>query len=111
MSEILIRRRARTQAATIGTTTASASSLRTDDVAAGVVFVAAITATATLTIYAAPSADAAFVPLVAADGSPSTIDIGTTPAAYPLPPETRGAHLLRLVSVADIGSVVVSMTS
>ena len=111
MSEVLIRRRARTQSATIGTSTASASTLRVDDVAAGVVFVAAITATATLTIYAAPSADAAFVPLVAADGSPSTIDIGTMPAAYPLPPETRGAHLLRLVSMAGIGTATVTMTS
>lgn len=111
MSEILIRRRARTQAATIGTSTASATTLRVDDVAAGIVFVAAITATTTVTLHAAPSADAAFVPLVAADGSPSTLDIGTTPAAYPLPPETRGAHLLRLVSVADIGTATVSMTS
>lgn len=111
MSEILIRRRARTQAATIGTSTSTASTLRVDDVAAGIVFVPAITATTTLVVYAAPSADAAFVPLVAADGSLSTIDIGTGAAAYPLPAETRGAHLLRLVCVAGIGTAAVSMTS
>lgn len=111
VSEILIRRRGRRQDVTIGTSTSTASTLRVDDVAAGIVFVAAITATATLTLYAAPSADAGFLPLMAADGSPSTIDIGPAPAAYSLPPETRGAHLLRLVSDADIGTATVSMTS
>lgn len=112
MSEIVIRRRARAQAVTIGTSTASASTLRMDDMAAGTLHVVGLsTAVASIALWAAPAPDGPYAAVMAADGS--AVEITTTtalPACYALPDAVHGLHWLRLLADADVGTAVVTIT-
>lgn len=108
----MIRRRGRSQICTIGTTTSTASTIRTDDMAAGTLHVTGLsTAVASIELWAAAAPDGPYAALMSADGS--AVEITTTtaqPACYALPDAVHGLHWLRLVADADVGTAAASIT-
>ena len=112
MSEIVIRRRARLQICTIGTSTSTATTIRTDDMAAGTLHVVGLsTAVTSIALWAAPTRDGPYTALMSADGS--AIEITTTtaqPGCYTLPDAVHGLHWLKLVADADVGTASATIT-
>jgi hypothetical protein len=106
VSEIRILRRGRVNAATVGTTTSSSSTIRLDDMAAATVYVSdADTAATTISVWAAAGPGDAFVPLVGTDGSDVLITLNTAGSrAYSLPTAVAGARFIRLVADSEIGT-------
>jgi len=106
VSEIRILRRGRVQAATVGTTTSTSSTVRVDDMAAATVYVSdADTAATTISVWAAAGPEDAFLPLVGTDGSDVSIALSTAGSrAYTLPAAVGSARFIRLVADSDIGT-------
>lgn len=103
---VITQRKARRQAATISTSSATASTVRFDDVAAGVLVLGGLsTAVAAIVLWASDTQGGPYGPLRAADGSPVAITTSTTSVScHVLPDAVRGCHWLRLVSDADPGT-------
>jgi hypothetical protein len=106
VSELKTLRRGRVQGVTVGTSSSSSSTIRLDDMASGVVYLAgAATAATTLQVWASVSPDDTYLPLQAADGSDVVVSLNTTESrAYVLPSAVGTARFIRLVSDADIGT-------
>ena len=103
---VIIERKARRQAATISTSSATACTVRFDDMAAGVLVLSGLsTAVAAVVLWASDTQGGPYGPLRAADGSPVAITTSTTSVScHVLPDTVRGSHWLRLVSDADPGT-------
>ena len=106
MSEIRILRRGRVNAATVGTTTSSSSTVRVDDMTAGVLYVAsAATSATTISVWAAEAPDGVYLPLQDAAGGDVEIALNTAAdCAYTLPAAVGSARFIRLVADSDIGT-------
>jgi len=114
MSEIKIKRRARTIALTIGTATADATSLRLDDMAGGVISVGTIaTAASTLQLYGATSEAGEYRRVYGSDGAAADITLAPSTSAgqvYSLPDAVYALPFVKIVSgstaATAIGAVV-----
>lgn len=105
--------RALEQAVTIAPAANDASAVLFADMVAGVVHVAGVTASATVTVYASPDG-VTFAPVYGSDGSPATLVIPQTGGAVVMPDAVRPLRFMKLVSDADLGtaaSVIVSVKS
>lgn len=99
--------------ATIGTSTATSTTLRVGDTAGGAVIVSGITATATVTVYGSPD-DATFSPVYGFDGTLATMTLAADGGAVALPDAVYPLRFVKLVSDTGLGtaaSVVVSFKS
>lgn len=114
MSEMRIRRSSKVQAATVGTSTASASAIDFGGMAGGLLsFEHEPTTEATaLSLYSSSAADGPFYELRDRDGVALSITLSTsTGVAYCLPFEVAGAEWLRIVSSATLGTANVARVS
>ena len=107
MSETRIRRSAQVSTATVGTSTADASSILMAGMAGGVLSFESAPATAAtaLTFYAADAAGGPFVQLHDNAGAAVTVKLTTTTGvAYALPWEIAGCDTVRIVSDVALGT-------
>lgn len=105
MSEPKIRRKYKALPITLTTATASATTIRLDDVAGGAIFIgthATSSASQTLQLWGATATDAAvFGRVYSADGSAADITLTpstVTPQVYSLPDAAYGLGAVRVVS-------------
>lgn len=102
MAEPKIRRKFKSLPITLTTATASATTIRWDDVAGGALFLGTVsTASTTLQLWGSATVDGSWGRVYAADGSAAdiTLDPSTvTPQVYSLPDAAYGVGALRIVS-------------
>lgn len=113
MSEPKIRRKYRAVPITLSTATASATTLRLDDVAGGALFMGTCsTNAATLQLWGATSVDGTFGRLYGADGVASNMTLSpsiTEGRVYNLPDAAYGVGALKIVA-GDTHSTSASAT-
>ncbi len=113
MSDRTISHSTRNAGVTVGTATASCTTLLMADMAAGVVHVEGVTGTHTLSVFVS-SDGATFVPLYDQDGQPATVAVPASGGACVMPDAVYPLRFLKLVSNTNMGtaaSVVVSFKS
>ena len=113
MSESTLTHRTRNADVTASTATASCTTLLMADVAAGMVHVAGVTSTHTLTIYGSGDG-VTFVPLYGHDGQAATVAVPASGGACVLPDAVYPLRFVKLVSNTDMGTaaaVVLSLKS
>lgn len=97
-----IRRKYKAVPITLTTATASATTLRWDDVAGGALYMGTVsTSAATLQLWASTTVDGNWGRVYAADGSAADITLApstTQPRVYSLPDAAYGVGALRIVS-------------
>lgn len=97
-----IRRKYKAVPITLTTATASATTLRWDDVAGGALYMGTVsTGAATLQLWASTTVDGNWGRVYAADGSAADITLApstTQPRVYSLPDAAYGVGALRIVS-------------
>ena len=102
MSDQKIRRKYKSLPITLTTATASATTLRWDDVAGGALYMGTVsTSAATLQLWASTSVDGNWGRVYAADGSAADITLAPSasqPRVYSLPDAASGVGALRIVS-------------
>ena len=102
MSDQKIRRKYKSLPITLTTATASATTLRWDDVAGGALNMGTVsTSAATLQLWASTSVDGNWGRVYAADGSAADITLAPSasqPRVYSLPDAAYGVGALRIVS-------------
>lgn len=102
MSDQKIRRKYKSLPITLTTATASATTLRWDDVAGGALYMGTVsTSAATLQLWASTTVDGNWGRVYAADGSAADITLApsaTQPRVYSLPDAAYGVGALRIVS-------------
>lgn len=102
MADPKIRRKFKAVPITLTTATASATTLRWDDVAGGALFMGTVaTNAATLQLWASTAVDGNWGRVYAADGSAADITLApsaTQPRVYNLPDAAYGVGALRIVS-------------
>lgn len=103
---VRLKRSTRSQAATIGTATSSATAVRIEDAAGGVVIVGPLTASLSVTIYSGAS-DGSVAALVDG-GVVQTLPLAasTAPASYALPEPVFASRYLRLVATGETACTV-----
>lgn len=114
MSEMRIRRSSKVQAATVGTSTASASAIDCQGMSGGLLaFEQEIpTAATALSLYSSSAAAGPFYEMRDSSGVALSITLSTsTGVAYCLPFEVAGAEWLRIVSSATLGTANVARVS
>lgn len=113
MAEAKLTHKTRNVDITVGTSVATSTSLPCGDVAAGVVLVGGVTASATFTIHG--SADGqTFAPVFDAGGSAATFVVQADGGAVAMPDAVYGLKHLKLTSSVDLGTaaaVVVMLKS
>ncbi len=113
MSESTLSHRTRNVDIVVTTSVSSSTSLPCGDVAAGVVIIGGVTASATFTVHG--SADGlTFAPVFDAGGSAATLVVPADGGAVVLPDAVYGLKHLKLTSSSDLGTaaaVVVSLKS
>jgi hypothetical protein len=113
VAEAKLTHKTRNVSVTVGTSVTTSTSLPCGDVAAGVVLVGGVTASATFTIHG--SADGqTFAPVFDAGGSAATLVVPADGGAVAMPDAVYGLKHLKLTSSVDIGTaaaVVVSLKS
>lgn len=102
MSEPKIRRKYKSLPITLTTATASATTIRWDDVAGGSLYMGTVVTNAsTLQLWASTAVDGNWGRVYAADGSAADITLApstTQPRVYSLPDAAYGVGALRIVS-------------
>lgn len=102
MSDQKIRRKYKSLPITLTTATASATTLRWDDVAGGALYMGTVsTSAATLQLWASTTVDGNWGRVYAADGSAADITLAPSasqPRVYSLPDAAYGVGALRIVS-------------
>ena len=113
MAEMKLAHRTRSVDITAGTSVTTSTSLPCGDVAAGVVLIGGVTASATLTVYG--SADGqSFASVFDAGGSAVTLTVPADGGAIVMPDAVYGLKHLKLTSSSDLGmaaAVVVMLKS
>lgn len=94
---VRIRRQTRQAVATVGTATATSSSIRSDDMAGAAVVIKGNTVAATLTVWGSCD-DVTFSPLYGPDGAAATLTIPGADAAVDIPAAAYAAPWFRLVA-------------
>jgi hypothetical protein len=113
MSERTLTHRTRNADVTVGTATASSTTLLMADAAAGMVHVAGVTGTHTLTIYGSGDG-VTFAPLYDQDGQAATVAVPADGGSCVLPDAVYPLRFVKLVSGTDLGTaaaVVLSLKS
>ena len=104
MSEIKIKRRVRTVSITLGTATADAATIRTDDMAGGCISVGTmITASATLQCWGSVDEAGPYRQVYGADGSAANITLAPSTSVgriYSLPDAVFAVPFVKIVSGA-----------
>jgi hypothetical protein len=114
MSVLLLSHRTRNVDAVVTTSASSSTSLPCGDVAGGVVIVSGVTASATLTIWGASSADGTFVPVFDVGGAAATLVVPADGGAVVMPDAAFALRHFKLTSQSDLGTaaaVVVMLKS
>lgn len=114
MPDALLSHRTRNVDAVVTTSVSSSTSLPCGDVAGGVVIVSGVTASATLTIWGASSADGTFVPVFDVGGAAATLVVPADGGAVVMPDAAYALRHLKLTSQSDLGTaaaVVVMLKS
>lgn len=95
---------------TVGTDASSSTAIPMGDMTAGVMYVAGLTASTTITLHASVDG-ATYRPLYDAAGTVVTMVVPATPAAVLFPAAASPVRFLKLVSAADVvaASVVISL--
>jgi hypothetical protein len=107
MSERRIRRASAANTATVGTSTAGASSINVDGMVGGILtFPNALpTGATTITFYAADDQAGPYRQLFDKDGAAVALTLTTNAgAAYAMPYDVGGCHVLRLVCNESLGT-------
>lgn len=102
--------RAREQAVTISPTADNASAVLFADMVAGVVHVAGVTASATVTVYGSPDG-VTFAPVYGSGGMPATLVIRQAGGAVAMPEAVRPLRFVKFVSDADLGAAANAIVS
>ena len=104
MADPKIRRKFKAVPITLTTATASATTIRWDDVAGGALFLGTVsTAATTLQLWGSTDVDGSWGRVYAADGSAADITLApstVTPQVYSLPDAAYGLGAIRIVSGA-----------
>ena len=103
MSDGILTHRTRSCEVTVSTATAACTSVDMRDMAAGLVHVSGVTATATISLYGS-SDNVTFVPLYGHDGQPATISVASSGGSEPMPDAVYPLRFVRLVSGTDLGT-------
>ncbi len=104
MAESLLSHRTRNVDVVVTTSAASSTSLSCGDVAGGVVIVSGVTASATLTVWGAPSAGGTFAPVFDAGGAAATLVVPADGGAVVLPDAAYALRHLKLTSQSELGT-------
>jgi hypothetical protein len=104
VSESLLSHRSRNVDVVVTTSVSSSTSLTCGDVAGGVVVISGVTASATLTVWGAPSAGGTFAPVFDADGAAATLVVAADGGAVVLPDTVYALRHLKLTSDSDLGT-------
>lgn len=101
--QMRITRSTRNQPLTVGTAVASSTSMLLGDMAAGMLFVENVTASATLTLFGS-SDGGTFHALHGFDGQPATVTVPDSGGACALPDALYALRFVRIVSGTDLGT-------
>lgn len=93
----------RNQPLTVGTAVASSTSMLVGDMAAGMLFVENVTASATLTLFGS-SDGGTFHALHGFDGQPAAVTVSADGGAVVLPDALYALRFVKLVSGTDLGT-------
>lgn len=110
MSEATISHRTRSQEVTIATAATHASTILCADMAAGILHIGGVTASATLTLYGSGNGTT-FWPLFNPDGTQATLTVPDAGGAIALPDALYPLRYVRIVSDADLGTAVAAVVS
>ena len=113
MSDTPISHRTRNLPVTVGTAAASSTAMLMNDMAAGTVHVAGVTATHTLAVYGSVDG-VAFTPLHGFDGQAATVRVAADGGSCAMPDAVYPLRFVKLVSGTDLGtaaSVAISLKS
>lgn len=115
MSEVRIKRRSRNVSITLATATASCATIRTDDVAGGVLTLGTmLTASTTLQMWGAIESDGPFRRLYKTDGSAADVTLAPSTAdgrIYALPDEVFAVPFLKIASATTNSTGTVGVVS
>jgi hypothetical protein len=104
VSEVTLSHRTRNVDIVVTTSVSSSTSLSCGDVAGGVVIVSGVTASATLTVWGAPSAGETFAPVFDADGAAATLVVPADGGAVVMPDAAFALGNLKLTSSSSLGT-------
>jgi hypothetical protein len=104
VSELLLSHRTRNVDAVVTTSVSSSTSLPCGDVAGGVVIVSGVTASATLTVWGASSADGQFVSVFDTAGAAATLVVPADGGAVVMPDAAFALQNMKLTSSSDLGT-------
>ena len=113
MPDLRLSRKTRNMDVVVGTSAASSTSLHCGDMAAGLVHVVGVTASATLTVLGS-SDGLTFAPLFDSSGAAVTLTIPAEGGAVVMPEAVFGLRYVTLAADADLGTttaVVVTFKS
>ncbi len=111
MSHVRVHRESRTVSVTVGTSSATSTSLRASGFAGGVVDVSGVTASATMTLFGSADGGVTFAPVHGVDGAALTVTVPADGGMVSLPDAPHGLTFMRLVSGTDLGTTTtVSVT-
>jgi hypothetical protein len=88
----------------VTTSVSSSTSLSCSDVAGGVVVISGVTASATLTVWGAPSAGGTFAPVFDSSGAAATLVVAADGGAVVLPDAAYALRHLKLTSQSELGT-------
>lgn len=110
MSESTISHRTRSQDVTIATAATGSSTVLCADMAAGILHVAGVTASATLTLYGSGNGTT-YWPLFNSDGSQATVTVPADGGAIALPDALYPLRFVRIVSGTELGTAAAAVVS
>lgn len=113
MSDRFLSHRTRSGDVAVSTDVAASSTIEMRDMAAGVVHVSGVTATAMISCFGS-SDGVTFAAVYGFDGQAATINVGASGGAAPLPDAIYPLRFVRLVAGTDLGTsatVTVSLKS
>ena len=110
MSSSTISHSTRSQDVTIATSATAASTVLLADMAAGILHVSGVTATASLTLYGS-SDGTTYWPLFNTDGSLATMMVPEDGGAIAMPDAVYPLRFVRIVSGSDLGTAAAAAVS